>query len=94
MSYLFQICYVDFLKLVKFYGVSNVNIPKEMEDEDEDEEETVSQPVTSKPDMKTMEASRQLKMERFRKQKETNSKLTELWPHIEAGKADEETEVE
>ncbi|XP_070174930.1 immunoglobulin-binding protein 1-like isoform X2 [Littorina saxatilis] len=87
--------YKDFLKMCKSYKVSSVHIPLDVEDDEESESSAVvpaSNP--SAMDMQVMGLQRNSKIERFKQNKEYDSRLKELLAAVEKDTVDDEVKRE
>ncbi|XP_013394316.1 immunoglobulin-binding protein 1 [Lingula anatina] len=91
-----QTYYKDFMRLCKLYGVTDVDVSDK--DREENQENTRPQhPPGARgipPDLIGMARSRQSKIERFKKQKATESKLKELYEKVKEPHIDDEVKRE
>jgi len=85
---------IDFLKLVKLYGLTNVKVPKVTEVSPGDAPPSNAPPKPCAPDLDAMNRQRTAKIERFRKQKEDESRLNELQKQVHIGSAEDEIQRE
>ncbi|KAL8608073.1 hypothetical protein ACOMHN_023889 [Nucella lapillus] len=87
--------YRDFLRMCKSYKVSTVHIPLDVEEGEEAESTAVV--LASRPggmDMRAMASQRGSKIERFRQNKEYESRLKELSEAVEKESVDDELKRE
>ncbi|GFN86361.1 immunoglobulin-binding protein 1-like [Plakobranchus ocellatus] len=90
-----KLCYIDFLKLLKTYGVIEYDISlTEGDDGDDDIENVVPSNRISSNDLKTMSVQRNNKIQRFKEKKEMERKIAELQTQVEKEHVDDEIKRE
>ncbi|XP_054453466.1 immunoglobulin-binding protein 1 [Anoplopoma fimbria] len=82
--------FMGFLKRCKDYDVSPFNLPRDRADTGSPEEASAAQPKPCAPDLVSMAAQRQAKIERYRQRKELEARLSDVREAVESGQADDE----
>ncbi|XP_064644359.1 immunoglobulin-binding protein 1-like isoform X2 [Lineus longissimus] len=89
-----QAYYLDFLKLCKLYQVCDFDLPKQPSASEEEERKSASAKPPRQEDFILMADRRKVKMERFKKQKETEVRLKELYDKVKEEHVDDEIKRE
>ncbi|KAK3786509.1 hypothetical protein RRG08_039155 [Elysia crispata] len=90
-----KMCYTDYLKLIKTYGIIEYDISlSEGDDGDEDIENVVPSNRIRGSDVNVMSAQRNNKIQRFKEKKEMERKIAELQPQVEKEHVDDEVKRE
>jgi len=89
-----KLCYTDFLKLLKSYGVVESGVSLSEEEDEEESEKTVRQAPPRHQDVSAMAAQRNNKIQRFREKKVIEKKLADLKVYMDKDHVDDEIKRE
>lgn len=89
-----MMCYKDFLRLCKLYGVVDYNINLAVEEEEDEDIENIRPVLQRRQDVHAMSAQRNSKIERFKEKKVLKTKVAELRVLVEKEHVDDEVKRE
>ncbi|KAM7417022.1 hypothetical protein PAMA_016912 [Pampus argenteus] len=82
--------FVDFLTRCKDYNISQFELPKSANGNESADEASENKPFHGPSDLVSMAAQRRVKIERYRKKKELEARLSDVRKAVDSGKADDE----
>ncbi|RUS70615.1 hypothetical protein EGW08_021619 [Elysia chlorotica] len=89
-----KMCYTDYLKLLKTYGVIEYDINLSEDDTEDDIENVLPSNRIRGSDVSVMSAQRNNKIQRFKEKKEMERRIAELQPQVEKEHVDDEVKRE